>query len=753
MKDLLKNEFGIDVANIKKLNGYENFNYLISTEKENFIFKTYTPNDDLIDLIEAENDALLFLNNQSKRTPTPIPFLDGKYVKPLIVNGQELTCRLLSFLEGQFLGDVKHSESLLSSFGTAVAQLDLKLQSFKSYTIKARKFEWDIQHLFLNEKYIQDILVAKDRALVNYFFQQFIENVEPVINNLRFAYIHNDTNEWNVLTNNDKVTGIIDFGDLTYSPLINELAVSLTYICYDKEEPLEWVDAFIRTYHKVIPLRENELSVLYYCIAAKLCISVCNSAHSRLHNPDNSYAFSSEENAWKMLYKWVEINPIKAENQFRKAAGFNILKSDSLDGKIEDRFESLSEILSLSYKTPIHMTKAAFQFMYDGVGNTYLDAYNNIPHVGHCHPEVVNAGQNQMAKLNTNTRYLYDNLAEYSKQLLAKFPDQLSKVFFVNSGSAASDLAIRLAKFHTKNYKLMVMEHGYHGHTQNGIDISDYKFNNKKGDGQKAHIIKTVIPDTYRGTYTNNDGTAGKEYANDAIKLLANEKIAAFISEPIVGCGGQVPLAKRYLKELYPVIRKNGGVCISDEVQTGFGRLGDYFWGFEAQDVIPDIVVIGKPMGNSHPMGAVICTEEIAKSFEQGVEFFSSFGGNPVSCDIGKAVLNVIETEELQQNAKVVGNYYLKLFNDLANDFECIGDVRGSGLFIGVEIVKDKISKIPDYDLAQHIKNELKNNFILISTDGPFDSVIKSKPPLCFTKKNAKRVVDTIRTVLEKRFK
>jgi 4-aminobutyrate aminotransferase-like enzyme len=366
---------------------------------------------------------------------------------------------------------------------------------------------------------------------------------------------------------------------------------------------------------------------------------------------------------------------------------------------------------------------------------------------------VVKAGQQQMATLNTNTRYLYDNLAEYSKKLLSKFPKSLNKVFFVNSGSEASDLAIRLAKFHTKNKQLMVMEHGYHGHTQNGIDISDYKFNNKKGEGQKDHIIKTVIPDTYRGAYTNNDGTAGKQYADDAINLLNNKNIAAFISEPVVGCGGQVPLAHGYLKALYPSIRKNGGVCISDEVQTGFGRLGDHFWGFEAQDVVPDMVVIGKPMGNSHPMGAVVCTEAIAKSFEQGVEFFSSFGGNPVSCDIGKAVLDVIGKEELQQNAKAVGDYYLELFNDLAKNYDCIGDVRGSGLFIGVEIVKSKASKTPDYDLAQHIKNELKDHYILISTDGPFDSVIKSKPPLCFTKENAKRVVDTIRIVLEKYYK
>lgn len=203
-----------------------------------------------------------------------------------------------------------------------------------------------------------------------------------------------------------------------------------------------------------------------------------------------------------------------------------------------------------------------------------------------------------------------------------------------------------------------------------------------------------------------------------------------------------MPLAKGYLKELYPAIRKQGGVCISDEVQTGFGRLGDYFWGYEAQEVIPDIIIIGKPMGNGHPMGAVITTQEVAYSFCKGTEFFSSFGGNPVSCAIGLSVLNIIEEEELQENAKVVSKFYKSLFIDLQKDFSCIGNVRGSGLFLGAEIVKNGDSHEPDTVLANYIKNELRNQNILISTDGPFDSVIKSKPPMCFTKENAQEVID-----------
>ena len=474
----------------------------------------------------------------------------------------------------------------------------------------------------------------------------------------------------------------------------------------------------------------------------KLSSILHNRGKRKYKNARNEHALLSEKKAWKMLYQWLTISPIQAENYFRSAIGLPAENLKPVDKFVEERHKVMSPILSLSYSKPIVMVRSAFQYMYDAHGNTFLDAYNNIPHVGHSHPQVVAAGQKQMAKLNTNTRYLYDILYEYSENLLSKFPDSLNKLFFVNSGSAASDLAIRLARAHTGHGNLMVMEHGYHGHTQIGIEISDYKFSNKRGPGQKEFILKAAIPDTFRGKYRNNDGSAGKQYAREAIEQINRSAlpIAAFISEPVVGCAGQIPLAKGYLQELYPVIQKQGGVCISDEVQTGFGRLGDHFWGFEAQNVVPDIVILGKPMANGHPMGAVVTTTEIADSFGLGVEFFSSFGGNPVSCAMGQAVLQVIEEESLQENARIVGNYYKSLLMELLNQFPGVGDVRGSGLFLGVEIVKDDME--PDTLLANHLKNELRNRHILVSTDGPFENVLKTKPPLCFSKENAQQVTD-----------
>lgn len=752
MDELLMKSYGFQSLEVIRLNGYDNVNYLLDTDKGKYIFKTYPFSPETLDLVQAETEILLSLQQKfSGKVAMPVENEKGTFIEVSEINGQKLICRLLTFLEGEFMGNLKTSKAEFQHLGRFLATLDLELSKLKSYVIQSRKWEWDLQYLELIEKYLEDIPAARDRNTVRYFIQQFDENVRPQLSYLRKSIIYNDANEWNILVNQDQQISLIDFGDLAYSPLINELAVAMTYAAYDKEDYLDWSLEVLKGYHEKIPLTEQELGLLYYLIAARLCISVCNSAHARRVDPENAYASISEKNAWKMLYAWLKINPIAAENAFREAVGFATLPVKTLEESLAYRNRYLSKILSVSYSKPIQMERAAFQYMYDVQGNTFLDAYNNIPHVGHSHPKVVEAGLRQMAKLNTNTRYLYDLLPQYAEKLLAKFPPSLNRVFFVNSGSAASDLAIRMAKWHTKREGIMVMEHGYHGNTQISIDISDYKFSNPKGQGQKDYILKVPIPDAYRGKYSDEFENTGKRYAAEAIKLMDQFSfpIAAFIAEPIVGCGGQVPLAAGYLQELYPAVRAYGGLCISDEVQTGFGRVGDHFWGFEQHGVVPDMVVLGKPMGNGHPMGAVVCTQEIAESFENGVEFFSSFGGNPVSCTIGLAVLDVMEEEGLQENAMVVGDYYKSLFEQLQQHYANIGDVRGSGLFLGVDLVKPG-TKEEDEQLAKLIKNQLRENFILISTDGPKDSVLKTKPPLIFTKENALQVVEEMERILIK---
>lgn len=744
MEQILAKYYGLTGCHLKKLVGYSSTNYRVKCDQGTYLLKVYQNSQDDKEQVLAEIEMIQRLDHLgADSVSTVVPEVSGESIK--ILDGK--IYRLMSFVEGKFLKEVIPTPVMYTSLGQFMARMDNKLKGFRNSTIEARKLDWDLQYFQRVHPLTKYVENPEDRKLIKHFILQWDQHVYPQLEQLRRSIIHNDGNDWNVLIRKGEVKGIIDFGDAVHTPLINELGITLAYALFDKENPLEWASYIIDGYHREYPLLKEELNLLYYIVAGRLVTSLSFSSYDKTLQPDNDYITVSQQQVIVLLRQWLSIGPVMAKNTFYKAAGFALDELPSEEEVLKKRYQVVSPILSVSYKQPIHMHSAAFQYMYDAHGNTFLDAYNNIPHVGHQHPAVVAAGQKQMATLNTNTRYLYDQLEAYAAKLLAKFLSPLNKVYFVNSGSAASDLAVRLAQNFTGHQTMMVMEHGYHGNTRMGIDISHYKYTSKGGKGQPDHIMEAPIPGTYRGEFKGEN--AGTQYATQAIERLkaASEPIAGFIAEPVVGCGGQVPLAPGYLEAMYPAIRAQGGLCISDEVQTGFGRMGSHFWGFEMHNVVPDIIVLGKPMGNGHPMGAVVTTDAIAEAFHNGMEFFSSFGGNPVSCAIGSAVLDVIEEEALQANSLAVGNYFMESARALQSEFACIGDVRGSGLFIGIEFIKDE-NLTPDTELAALIKNELRHRQILVSTDGPYDSVIKSKPPLCFTKENVDRVVEEMRDIL-----
>lgn len=417
------------------------------------------------------------------------------------------------------------------------------------------------------------------------------------------------------------------------------------------------------------------------------------------------------------------------------------------------REEYLSETLSTSYKNPLKIVRGYMQYLYDDEGRAYLDARNNVPHVGHSHPRVVESISKQAAVLNTNTRYLHETLVEYARRLSEKLPKPLKVCFFVNSGSEANELALRLAKTHTGREDFIVIDGAYHGNTTALIDISPYKHDGPGGKGPPPHVHKVRMPDCYRGEYKFEDREAGKKYANDLLEIIERQSsgrgIAGFICESLMGCGGQIIFPKNYLKEAFAHVRKVGGVCIVDEVQVGFGRVGSHFWGFETQGVVPDIVTLGKPIGNGHPLAAVITTPEIAESFATGMEFFSTTGGNPVSCAAGMAVLDIIEEEDLQKNAREVGTYLVNKLKDLQKQYRLIGDVRGTGLFIGVELVLDDETLTPATLQASYVVNRMRELGVLLSTDGVFSNVLKIKPPMVFSTDNADFLVATLERVLQ----
>lgn len=439
-----------------------------------------------------------------------------------------------------------------------------------------------------------------------------------------------------------------------------------------------------------------------------------------------------------LLFKEVELNESRNSNE---------------NELIEFRKKHLGKSLSLSYKNPLQMLRGDGAFLIDATGRRYLDTVNNVAHVGHEHPRVVKAGQQQMSLLNTNTRYLHKNINEFAEKLLATFPEELSVVHFVNSGSEANELAIRMAKTVTNAEDFIAIEIGYHGNTNANIGISSYKFDGKGGKGAPEHTHIVPLPDTFRGKYQGkNQGKAYTAHVQEQIENIQNKdrKVAAFIGESIISCGGQIELPEGYLKEVYSMVRNVGGLCIADEVQTGCGRVGSHFWAFELQGVVPDIVTIGKPIGNGHPLAAVVCTQEVAEAFANGMEYFNTFGGNPVSSAIGKGVLSVIQEEGLQENALKTGNYLKEGLNKLKQKFPIIADVRGQGLFLGFELCDSK--KNPLADQAEYLMNRMKELGILMSTDGPDHNVLKIKPPMVFSKENADELIHRLTTVLKEDF-
>ncbi len=413
------------------------------------------------------------------------------------------------------------------------------------------------------------------------------------------------------------------------------------------------------------------------------------------------------------------------------------------------RKQHLGRSLSLSYREPLKIVRGDGVWLIDHMGRRFLDTVNNVAHVGHEHPRVVRAGQRQMAVLNTNTRYLHDNINAFARELLDTFPDELSVVHLVNSGSEANELALRMAHACTGQMDMLAVEVGYHGNTTGCVGISSYKFDGKGGSGAPEHTHIVPLPDAYRGMY-RGAGT-GPLYAAhiqqqiDHIHSLGR-KPAAFICESILSCGGQIELPERYLELAYGMVRKAGGICIADEVQVGCGRVGKTFWGFQLQGVIPDVVTIGKPIGNGHPLAAVVCTREVAECFANGMEYFNTFGGNPVSCAIGTEVLRVIREEGLQENALQVGNYLKEELTKMQGEFPIIGDVRGQGLFLGIELTDPDMN--PQTHKAAYLANRMKQRGILMSTDGKDVNVMKIKPPMVFSRRHADQVLENITRVL-----
>ncbi|HEY4131645.1 MAG TPA: aminotransferase class III-fold pyridoxal phosphate-dependent enzyme [Gemmatimonadaceae bacterium] len=996
---LARTYYGID-GRATPLTSERDQNFLITAEHGRQIVLKIANATEQRSMLEAQQAAMLHAARVVRTVPAILAPTSGA---PLFeVDGQSGKRHFvwaIEALQGQLLRSVaRRSPELYEDIGRQLGALDHALASFDHPGIH-REFYWDLA--------TGRARVARDRGLIadegtrsaiDRLMTSFDVHAAPHLADLPRSAIHSDGHEDNLLVDAEgelelhgqRVTGIVDFGDMVHSYRVGELAIAIAYAILGTDDPLAVATHLVRGYAEHVPLEASELGALFGLIALRLSMSACIAAEQQRARPDNAYLGVSQAANREMLPKLAAIPFALAEIAFRQAAGLSgsarsdavvdhlrkakcahvlgfdmhveptivldlSIASPMLDGDLSNNDEPhltqkifaamdaagvrvsigrydeprllyvapafalgpnvtdehrtihigldlfadagtpvfaplagtlhafhdnatpqdygpmlvlrhetdagaefftlyghlsreslvgkkigqvvrpgeqiatlgdatvnvgwtphlhlqiitdlldlgidfpgvarpsqrdawttlcpdpnlivgvpakyfpasepshaatltarrahIAENLSIAYREPVKIVRGYMQYLYDDTGRCFVDAYNNVPHVGHCHPRVVEAGVQQMRVLNTNTRYLNDLLNVYAERLLATLPPQLEVAFFVNSASEANELALRLARAYTGHRDMIVLEAAYHGNTTSLIDISPYKHAGPGGGGAPDWVHTVPLPDDYRGSHKRNDPQAGAKYATDVDETIERLKSrarrpAAFIAETCPSVGGQLILPPGYLSNVYEYVHKSGGLCIADEVQTGLGRMGTSFWAFEDQGVVPDIVVMGKPLGNGHPIGAVATTREIADAFANGMEYFSTFGGNTVSCAIGVAVLDVIRDESLQQHARRVGDRLLSDLRQLQSRFEIIGDVRGSGLFLGVELVRDRATLEPASAEASFLANRMRECGVLLGTDGPYHNIVKIRPPMPFTESDAKLLVEALEKAL-----
>ncbi len=749
---LARDLYGV-AATVAVLPSERDQNFLLTTDAgERFVLKIANAAEERT-LLEAQNALLAHVAGLSL-CPGVVPTHAGEPIAE--ISGGHLV-RLLTWRPGAPLAAVAdRPPSLLEDLGRRLGQLDRELTRFDHPALR-REFHWDLArapHVVVEHSHRVDDPWL--RGLVERITSRVRARDEPSFSRLRRSVIHGDANDYNILVDEDRVAGLLDLGDAVVSYTVADPAIAIAYAVLDQPDPLSVAEVIVRAYHAEHPLTQDEIRVLFGLVQLRLCVSVCLAAYQRPQRPSDEYLAVSQAPIRRTLPVLAGIHPDVAEERLRAACRFQpnvragYIPKEATLGR---RQTFVGRNLSVGYRDPLKVSRGWMQYLFDEEGRQLLDGYNNVPHAGHSHPRVVRAVLEQMRAVNTNTRYLYDSLWRFAEQLCLTFPEPLRVCYFVNSGSEANELALRLARAHTGHRALIVQDAAYHGNTTTLIDISPYKFNGPGGQGKPPWVHVVPLPDDYRGAHKRSDPAAGEKFAS-AVGGVVNDLqmrgvgLAGFLAESCPSVGGQIVPPPGYLAAAYRHVRAAGGVCIADEVQTAYGRMGSHFYAFEAQQAVPDIVVLGKPIGNGYPLGAVVTTSEIAASFDNGMEFFSTFGGSTVSCAAGLAALATVRDEQLQQHAQRVGQNLLDGLRSLAGRFEIIGDVRGSGLFLGVELVKNRDSLEPAADAASLVVNRMRERGVLIGTDGPLHNVLKIRPPMPFDDCDVDRFVSTLESTL-----
>jgi 4-aminobutyrate aminotransferase-like enzyme len=727
---IARDVYGLD-GNAEPLQGERDRSFKITTDTDAYVLKVGNPAD-LPEALEGQAGAMEHAVAADPLLPIPavVRSRDGS----LSPRHQGHSVQLVRFVEG-VSPPTDVPAGLRRSVGSLAGRVSRALRGYDHPALH-RVFPWDLQQMKGLEPLIQEVSPER-RPLVEWVFARFEGGVVAKLAGLPKQAVHGDINPDNfVVAPNDpeRIVGLFDFGDMAWGPAILELAVAAAYQGFGSD-PVVAMAQVAAAFHVLEPLVPEEMDLLPDLVAARAAQSLLMAVrHAALHSDNAEYLSGDSDDMARTLRRLVDTDPEEAAARVRRACGVRADRRADFEAAKKLRHDRLGPALELSYDTPVRLDRGEGVWLIEDGGHRLLDAYNNVPHVGHAHPQVVAALSAQARLLSTNTRYLVDEVAEYADRLAALLPNPLDVVMFVNSGSEANDLAYQIAGVVTGKRGLITTAHAYHGTTFATAAMSPEEFQDSGWTPPAervggANLLRSDDP----------GGTVRDQLADAARRLGSRGEGAGmvifdtvFSSEGIYGLPAGLLGAAREWSDA------NGALLVADEVQAGFGRTGASFWGFGVDGTIPDIVTLGKPMGNGYPMGAVVTTAEIAAEFASRWHFFSTFAGSPLAAAVGSAVLDVIEDEGLPANADLVGYYLRDRIESWGHP--SVVEVRGPGLFGGVEL--------NDADTAASVVNEMRRRSVLIGSTGPESNVLKIRPPLVFTECHADIVVQTFRASL-----
>lgn len=728
---LLSDVYGIH-GELTELHGERDLNFRVdATDGRRYVLKVHHP-EDSGEVVEMRTLALAHVRRVDPGLPVPdvLRTPTGATRAPIAgADGRVSDVQVVTFLEGSHPDTARLDATALFEWGRCTARLGRALRGF-FHPAAGYRIQWDVRHTgSLRDRL--DLLGPDARKLVEPVIDRFDAHVAPRFEALRAQVIHNDMNPLNVLVDQrNQIVGITDFGDMTHTALVCDLAVAIAEVLVGRRDGFAMAEPLIAGYCEETPLDEAEASVLFDLVASRAATDVVVTTWRRLHHPhaeelpDASLALLGriEAEGAGALAQRLERTARAESGVATSALPYRSRPTADLVGA---RRRVLGD-MELSYDEPLHLVRGKGVHVFDAEGRRFLDAYNNVPVAGHCHPAVAAAIAAQSRQLVTNTRYLHESTVELAEQLIERAPGPLERVLFVNSGSEANDVAWRIARFATGHDGALVTRSAYHGVTEATTDLSPDEW----PDGfAPAHVGLLRPP-----------GRPGDETAESVVAALgaAGHDPAALFVDGAFTSDGILGPAHDWLGEAVTATRRAGGLFVADEVQAGYGRTGASLWSVTPSGIEPDFLTLGKPMGNGFPVAALLGRADVVDPFVAGTGFFSTFGGNTLACAAALALLRVVEEEELVDRARVSGDHLRRLVDEAAARSEIAGEVRSWGLLLGIEIVDAEGEADPR--AAHRVVNRMRRLGVLIGTTGSPPNVLKVRPPLVFSAADAEEL-------------